>query len=107
MENNRPDWVQQLFDEELSFWKNEYPLKSNDEKIKYWAAILYKSMRDQEESGLKTYAIYTENWLINTLEREPNFIDFLPKIYNIWGGMFDTGRVDNIIQKHIKNIEKK
>ena len=34
MENNRPSWVQDLFDEERSFWQNEYPQKTTEEKAK-------------------------------------------------------------------------
>lgn len=104
MENKRPDWVQKLFDNENIFWTNEYPKKSHDEKVKYWAGILFKSMREQEESGLKIYAIYTEKWLKSTLEREPRFLEMLPNIYNIWGGMFDSGKVDRIIHEHLKRL---
>jgi hypothetical protein len=91
----------------VKFWQIEYSNLSIEEKVRYWAAGLYKSMRDQEENGLKVYVIYTETWLTDTLEKEPHFIEFLPEIYNIWGGMFDANKVDNIIKRHLKNIEKR
>jgi hypothetical protein len=86
------------------FWQAEYPALPAEEKAKYWAAGLFRGMRSQEESGLNPYAIYTENWLKETLKQEPNFIDMLPMIYNVWGGMFDAAKVDRIIRRHLKNI---
>lgn len=106
MENKRPGWVQELFDEESNFWKNEYPNKTEGEKVKYWAGGLFRSMRMQEESNQNPYSIYSENWLRETLKNEANFLEFLPQIYSIWGGTFDAGKVDRIIQKHLKNINK-
>jgi hypothetical protein len=41
-ENNRPSWVQDLFDEERNFWQNEYPQKTTEEKVKYWAGGLFR-----------------------------------------------------------------
>jgi hypothetical protein len=38
-------------------------------------------MREQEESNLNPYAIYSENWLKETLKVEPNFLELLPHIY--------------------------
>ena len=102
---NRPDWVQDLFDEEDNFWKNNYPKKSLDEKISYWASGLFRSMREQEEVNQNPYAIYSEKWLRETLEVEPNFLELLPLIYNVWGGMFDGGKVDRIIVKLLANMK--
>jgi len=102
----RPDWVQSLFDEENNFWKNEYPSKSNEEKAKYWASGLFRSMREQEEVNQSPYAIYSENWLRETLNADPNFLELLPQIFNVWGGMFDACKVERIIQRHLKNIKK-
>ncbi len=101
----RPDWVQDLFDEEANFWKSVYPQKTEVDKIQFWAGSLFKSMRNQEESGLKVYAIYSKEWLKDTLIKEPNFLRMLPSIYNTWGGMFDSGKVDRIIQKLLKELE--
>ena len=90
----------------LYFWKEEYPYLPTEEKIKIWAGGMYRAMREQGESGLNEYVIYSENWLRETLEQEPNFISMLPAIYNIWGGMFDSGKVDRIIQKLLKKIQE-
>jgi len=87
------------------FWLEEYPTLSRDEKVKYWAGDMFRSMRDQEESGLKVYAIYSKEWLKDTLIKEPDFLRMLPNIYNTWGGMFDSGKVDRIIQKLLKELE--
>jgi len=87
------------------FWLEEYPTLSRDEKVKYWAGGMFRSMRDQEESGLKVYAIYSKEWLKDTLIKEPDFLRMLPNIYNTWGGMFDSGKVDRIIQKLLKELE--
>ncbi len=61
-------------------------------------------MRSQEESGLTVYAIYTKDCLKDALQKEPDFIEMLPKIYNIWGGTFDSGKVDRIIKKLLKEL---
>ena len=106
MGKQKPDWVQKILDDEKEFWKLVYPKKIENEKIKYWASSMYRSMREQRESGLKVYSIYTANWLKYALEKEPKFIELLPQIYKVWGGMFDSGVVDRIIKKHLKNIEK-
>ena len=89
------------------FWQEEYPSLSTTDKAKYWAGGLYRSMRWQEESNQNPYAIYSENWLRETLKTEPNFIELLPKIYNIWSGMFDAGKVDRIVQRLLKKIDNK
>ncbi|MBN8650569.1 MAG: hypothetical protein J0L67_04040 [Cytophagales bacterium] len=81
--NNRPKWVQEIFDNENDFWKKTYPQKTEEEKVKYWASTLYRDMRQQEESGLIIYNIYSSIWLTNTLEKEPDFLNMLPKIYSI------------------------
>lgn len=104
MENNRPDWVQDLFDDENNFWKEEYPKKTKEEKAKYWAGGLFQSMRWQEESNQNPYSIYSENWLRDALKTDPDFLELLPFIYNVWGGMFDTSKVDRIIQRLLKKI---
>jgi len=88
------------------FWKEEYPNLSIEEKAKYWAGGLFRSMRMQEESNQSPYAIYSENWLRETLNADPNFLELLPQIFNTWGGMFDAGKLERIIQRHSKNIEK-
>ena len=88
-----------------NFWQNEYPQKTTEEKAKYWSGGLFRSMREQEESNLNPYAIYSENWLKETLKVEPNFLELLPHIYNIWGGMFDAGKVDRIIKKLLTNLK--
>lgn len=104
MENARPEWVQKLFDEESIFWKNEYSIKPEEEKVRFWSASLHKSMRTQEESGLDPYVFYTDDWLKSTLAREPRFIEMLPKIYDMWGGMFDDKKVNGIIHKLLENM---
>jgi hypothetical protein len=62
-------------------------------------------MREQEESNLSPYAIYSERWLKGALEQDPNFIELLPFIYNVWGGMFDASKVDRIIKKLITKMK--
>jgi hypothetical protein len=97
----------QLKDEEQKEYEQliiKYNSYSLDEKAKYWAGGLFKSMRWQEESRLNPYDIYSEKWLLDTLNIDSNFLELLPKIYNIWGGMFDANKVDNIIQKLLKKI---
>jgi hypothetical protein len=88
------------------FWKEEYPELPTEEKAKYWAGGLFQSMRMQEESRLNPYSIYSENWLRETLKLEPNFLELLPQIYNVWGGMFDASKVDRIVSKHLKTLNK-
>lgn len=88
-----------------NFWKNEYPKLSREEQSKHWAGGLFRSMREQEESNLNPYAIYSESWLKGVLEQDPNFIELLPFIYNIWGGMFDAGKVDRIIKRLLVKIK--
>lgn len=90
----------------VRFWNEDYPKLSNEEKAKYWAGGLFRSMRMQEESNQNPYSIYSENWLRETLKNEANFLELLPQIYNIWGGMFEADKVDRIIRKHLKNINK-
>ncbi|MTH15803.1 hypothetical protein [Flavobacterium sp. LC2016-01] len=90
---------------EIEKSSKEYNLLSKEEQVKYWAGGLFRSMRMQEESRQNPYAIYSENWLKETLKLEPNFIEMLPEIYNVWGGMFDVNKVDNIIQRLFKNIK--
>jgi len=89
-----------------NFWKNEYPNLSREEQAKHWAGGLFRSMREQEESNLSPYAIYSERWLKEVLEQDRNFMELLPFIYNIWGGMFDAGKVDRIISNLLKKIQK-
>lgn len=90
----------------IKFLKEEYILFDDQKKAEYWGGNLFRSMRSQEESGLSPYAIYNEHALKEILEQEPKFLDLLPLIYRIWGGMFDADKVDRIIQKHLKNILK-
>jgi len=104
---NRREWVQEIFDSEDNFWKRTYPQKTDNEKIKYWASTLYRNMRQQEESGLDAYAIYTITWLTDVLEKESDFLSMLPNIYNIWGNMFDSNRVDRTIKVHFKKIKQR
>lgn len=85
-------------DRNVQFWE-EYPNRSIEEKLKFWGGSLFRSMREQEESGLNPYTIYSERWLKETLEKEPQFMEMLPSIYNIWGGMFDSNKVDRILHK--------
>ena len=89
-----------------NFWQNEYSKLSKEDKAKKWAGGLFQSMRMQEESRQNPYAIYSENWLRDALKTDPDFLELLPLIYNIWGGMFDAGKVDRIVQRHLKNINK-
>jgi hypothetical protein len=86
------------------FWKDEYPKLSIDEKAKYWAGGLFQSMRMQEESRQNPYAIYSENWLRDALNTDADFVELLPKIFRIWGGMFDADKVDTIVQRLLKRI---
>lgn len=58
------------------------------------------------KSGQSSYIIYSENWLREVLKTESRFIELLPKIYNIWGEMFDACKVVRVIQKHLRNILK-
>lgn len=88
------------------FLKVEYPKKNLEEKVKYWAGDLFRYMRWQEESGNNPYSIYSKNWLSETLKLEPDFLEMLPKIYNLWGGMFDAGKVDRIIKKLLKELSE-
>lgn len=90
-----------------NFWNVEYPNLSIEERTKYWAGDLFRIMRWQEESQNNPYIIFSESWLRETIKLEPNIIEMLPQIYNIWGGMFDANKVDRIIQKHLRNIKKK
>jgi hypothetical protein len=43
------------------FWAEEYPTFAKEDKAKYWAGGLFRSMRSQEESGQNPYAIYSGN----------------------------------------------
>ena len=88
------------------FWKGEYPKLPVEERARHWAGGLFQSMRMQEESRQNPYAIYSENWLRDALKTEPDFIELLPEIYNIWGGMFDAGKVDRILQRLLKRINE-
>ena len=89
-----------------AFWQTEYPKLSLKEKAKHWSGELFSSMRMQEEAGQNAYSIYSEKWLKGVLEQDSNFVELLPHIYNLWGGMFDSGKVDRIIKRHLKNISK-
>ena len=85
---------------------DEYPKLSLDGKAKFWAGQMHRSMRWQSESGLNPYSIYSESGLIEILKFDPNFMQLLPRIYNIWSGTFDSEKVDRIMQKQYKNILK-
>jgi hypothetical protein len=62
-------------------------------------------MRNQEEIGKSAYSVYKNNWLFEVLKVEPNFISFLPGIFSIWSGMWDSSKVERIIKKQYKKIE--
>lgn len=88
----------------IDFWEKEYCIMSFDARAKYWSGTLFRSMRSQEESNSNPYSIYSKSWLVEILKIEPDFIKMLPMIYNTWGGMFDSTKVDRIIQRLLKQI---
>ncbi len=48
------------------FWAEEYPLKSSEEKIDFWAGNIHRQMRWNAESGFDEMDIFSkadyENW---------------------------------------------
>ena len=99
-------FIEDLEAEERRCWEDEYVKLSTREKIDTWASSLFRSMRTQEESGSNPYIIYSQRWLKETLEREPEFMQLLPEIYRVWGGMFDSNKVDNKIKKLFSTLNK-
>jgi hypothetical protein len=95
-------FIEEIENEENKYWHEEYPELSKEERVKMWAGNLYRNMREQLESGLNPYEIYTKNMLKDTLEKEPNFIEMLPEIYSIWAEMFDSDKIDRKIKGLIK-----
>ena len=42
------------------FWAEEYPVKSFEEKVKYWSGTLHSQMRWNGESGFDEMAVFSK-----------------------------------------------
>jgi hypothetical protein len=55
------------------FWSEEYPLKSFEEKIDFWASNIHRQMRWNSESGFDEMDVFSkadyENWKL----KDPDF----------------------------------
>jgi hypothetical protein len=79
----------------------------HDEKIKFWAMNLDDSMRtDQQTADYDPYRSYSEVWLRQTLQYEPDFIKFLPEIYARWIPVWDKNEVNRRIMTAYKKLQE-
>lgn len=62
------------------FWSEEYPQKTLDEKVNYWAGSLRQSMRWNGESGVDEMAVFSKADYDLWKKREPNIDMLLPLI---------------------------
>ena len=62
------------------FWKEEYPNKSREEKIKYWSGSLHQQMRWNGESGQDEMAIFSKEDYMHWKLKEPEIEKLLPEI---------------------------
>ena len=73
-----------LFDEmwqdQERYWKEEYPKKSRDEKIKEWLAGIHTGMRYQGESTGDAYSQFSPQWYKEVKSREPDFDDIFKEV---------------------------
>lgn len=73
--------------EEL-FWKTEYAAKSFEDRAAYWASMMFRQMRWQNESGLDEYAGFTPEWYEFAQSREPDFDQMFDFIFERYGYEF-------------------
>jgi len=62
------------------FWSDEYPKKTLDQKVNFWAGSLHQQMRWNGESGLDEMAVFSKEDYILWKKREPNIDRLLPDI---------------------------
>ncbi len=63
------EWARQ----KAKFWREEYPHKTFDEKVSYWASSFHRQMRWQGESDYDEYAIYSPQLYADCKQKEPEF----------------------------------
>ncbi len=75
-------WIKKMQELTEKFWKEEYPQKTSDAKVKYWKETLEKGMKEQEKLGLPLFSVFNKNWYESVKELEPEIdtiIDILFK----------------------------
>ncbi|WP_143774175.1 hypothetical protein [Niastella vici] len=72
-----------------SFWLEEYPHFTIDEKIKYWLASIHRGMRTQGEATADEYSEFSAAWYQHVKEKEPDFDSLFEKVVPLLGFYFD------------------
>ena len=62
------------------FWKTEYSMKDDDEKIQFWSSQIYMSMRRHGETGGRPMDIFSKKDYYFWKQKEPHFDNLFPKI---------------------------
>ncbi|GGG07800.1 hypothetical protein GCM10011344_05430 [Dokdonia pacifica] len=63
----------ELEDSFKSFWSEEYPQLSFEEKVRYWEESTYRGMRTQGEAFADEYSGFSKKWYDSAKENEPDF----------------------------------
>lgn len=72
-----------------SFWLEEYPHFTIDEKIKYWLANIHRGMRTQGEATGDEYSEFSAAWYQHVKAKEPDFDLIFEKVVPLLGFDFD------------------
>ena len=81
MEESEPlKLLKKLLDERKQFWSEIYPVKSSEEKEKYWISEIYDTMRKNGEEHADEYKTFSKQWYETVKSYEPNFDQILEKI---------------------------
>ncbi|MEL6561547.1 MAG: hypothetical protein AAFQ94_25385 [Bacteroidota bacterium] len=65
---------------EDSFWLNEYPKKSKEEKVQYWTTYFNVQMRRSGEQGYEELSVFDGESFSYCLSKEPDFKELLPEV---------------------------
>lgn len=61
------------------FWKEEFPMKTLEEKISYWTGQIHREMRWQGESTGDEYGSgFTQQWFDECQKLDPDFGKIFP-----------------------------
>jgi len=72
-----------------SFWSDEYPGYSVDEKVKYWLASIHHGMRMQGEATGDQYSEFSAEWYKYVKLKEPAFDMIFEKVVPLLGFDFN------------------
>jgi hypothetical protein len=79
----KPDWLKKIEAAADKFWKEEYPAKTDEQKLTYWQKIMEKGMEEQRKSGAPIFESFNAPWYSSVKEQEPAIDNILNQLFEV------------------------